>query len=175
MKNMQFLVAVLVSLFLVATVLGENSKPTISIDSAKQTASSTATEDTSEIASKKELSIIGTWAIEPNKHILEGELTFQTDGKYSKTEKGTDSSSATIKGEYEFDNSEQPITLDLCFGKCGGPGSEWTTRFGIMRFLSADKIEIRHSPTDKRPTEFTKERDEYTLILTRKAVSEKKK
>ncbi len=175
MKNMQFLVAMLVSLFLVATVLGENSKPTISIDSAKQTATSTATEDTSDIAVKQDLTIIGTWAIEPSKHILDGELTFQADGKYSKTEMGTDSTSATIQGEYELDMSEQPITLDLCFGKCGGPGSEWTTRFGILRFLSADKIEIRHSPSDKRPKEFSKERDEYTLILTRKAVSEKKK
>ena len=83
-------------------------------------------------------------------------------------EKRTDGMGVGRKGRYELDLSTDPVRIDLCLGNCGEPGSEWTTLFGILRFHTEDRLEIRTSPDSNYPEKFSrKECDKYTMMLTR--------
>ena len=113
-------------------------------------------------------SLIGTWTYVPDKFILDGEITFDEDGIYTKSELDKDSVRAGLTAHYVFDKSAQPYKIQLCLGECGAPGSEWTTSFGIVRFLTADSVEIRFSPDGNYPTEFNPEPDQYTRFMNRK-------
>ena len=111
--------------------------------------------------------IEGTWEIAPNKRASTGSIIFN-DGRYDMNEKFHDGSGVGTKGEYNLNGYVDPTQIDLCLDKCGGDGSEWTTRFGIIRVLSNEKLEIHTSPTDKHPEGFSDDTsDEYTMILTR--------
>ena len=115
----------------------------------------------------KEL-IAGTWEIAPNKRASKGSITFDQGGTYEMNEKLQDGAGVGTKGEYKLDTGVTPEKIDLCLDKCGKPGSEWTTRFGIMRVLPDEKVEIRTSPDGKYPTGFSNDTsEEYTMILTR--------
>lgn len=112
--------------------------------------------------------ILGTWEMVPNKRALKGSITFDQGGTYEMNEKLQDGSGVGTKGEYKLDTGVTPEKIDLCLGKCGKPGSEWTTRFGIMRVLSNEKVEIHTSPNSKYPSEFSNDTsEEFTMILTR--------
>ena len=112
--------------------------------------------------------LIGTWTYVPDKFILDGEITFGEDGVYTKSELDKDSVRAGLTAHYVFDKSAQPYKIQLCLGECGASGSEWTTSFGIVRFLTADSMEIRFSPDGKYPTEFNPEPDQYTRFMNRR-------
>ena len=115
----------------------------------------------------KEL-VAGTWEIAPNRRASKGSITFDQGGTYVMNEKLQDGSGVGTKGEYKLDTSLTPVKIDLCLDKCGKPGSEWNTRFGIMRVLSNKKLEIRTSPDSKYPSGFSNDTsEEYTMILTR--------
>ena len=112
--------------------------------------------------------IAGKWEIAPNKRASKGSITFDKNGSYEMHEQLHDGSGVGTKGEYKLNNNLKPIRIDLCLGKCGKPGSEWTTRFGIIRVLSDGKLEICTSPDGKYPAEFSDDiSDKYTMILTR--------
>ena len=112
--------------------------------------------------------IIGKWEIAPNKRAASGDITFDDKGNYEMNEIFHDGTGVGKKGEYKLNSDVSPVTIDICLGKCGQPGSEWTTYFGILRVLSNDKIEIYTSPTSKYPSDFPDDtKGEYTMILTR--------
>ena len=112
--------------------------------------------------------IVGKWDLAPNKRASKGSITFDKNGTYDLQEKLQDGSGVGTKGEYILMINVAPIKIDLCADKCGKPGSEWTTRFGIIRVLSNEKLEIRTSPDSKHPLSFSDDiSDEYTMILTR--------
>ncbi|MFH2056737.1 MAG: hypothetical protein ABIJ61_12325, partial [bacterium] len=131
--------------------------------------------DSGRVAIAEPPSIVGVWTVVKSENVLEGELTLNEDGSFSKMEMHKDSVRAGMEGKYLFDNTQQPFAIDICLGECGAPGSEWTTTHGILRFLNADRIEIRWSDTDKRPTEFAAEPDYNTVILVRKVMEETEK
>ncbi len=112
--------------------------------------------------------IVGQWKMAPNKRAIEGSIIFLSGGSYEMHEKLVDGSGVGTKGEYKINKDVTPVRIDLCLDKCGKPGSEWTTRFGILRVLSNDKLEIRTSPDQNHPKDFSDDKaEEYTIILTR--------
>ena len=112
--------------------------------------------------------IVGKWEIAPNKRVSKGSITFDKNGSYAMHEQLQDGSGVGTKGEYKLNSNVIPVRIDLCLDKCGKPGSEWTTRFGIIRVLSNEKLEIHTSPDGKYPPDFSDETsNEYTMILTR--------
>jgi len=112
--------------------------------------------------------ILGEWNLEPNKRSTEGSIVFSSSGTYELSEKHHDGVGVGVKGEYRLDAKSSPARIDLCLNKCGGAGSEWTTRFGIIRILSEKKVEIRTSPDANYPSAFSEDKSgEYTMILTR--------
>jgi len=106
-----------------------------------------------------EPSLIGEWTMITADTIPAGSLIVREDGTYTRGD-----NNASVTGPYVLDTSKSPYALDLCLGECGAPGSEWTTLFCIFRFHTADTLELRHSPTDKRYTEFTDKADENTIF-----------
>jgi hypothetical protein len=112
--------------------------------------------------------IVGKWEMAANKRATKGSISFDTNGAYELQESLQDGTEVGAKGEYNLDTSSTPIRIDLCLDKCGKPGSEWTTRFGILRILSGEKMEIRTSPDGKYPSSFSDDtNEEHTMILTR--------
>lgn len=112
--------------------------------------------------------IVGKWEMAANKRASEGSITFDKNGTFGMHEQLQDGSGVGTKGEYKLYNRLKPIRIDICLGKCGKPGSEWTTRFGIIRVLSNGKLEICTSPDGKYPSGFSDDTsDKYTMILTR--------
>ena len=113
--------------------------------------------------------LLGEWKIASNKCTKNGKLTFYKNNKYKIFETDNKGTGSGYTGKYKLNTSTDPVTIDLCLGECGGPGSEWTTRFGILRFISDKKMEIRTSPDSNHPKSFSKDKDEcYTLMLTKK-------
>lgn len=112
--------------------------------------------------------LVGKWEIAPNGRSVSGSIVFSAAGTYEMEEKHTDGTGVGVKGEYKLDTSVSPARIDLCLDKCGQPGSEWTTRFGIIRVLAGGKMEIHTSPDGNYPSVFSDEpADEYTMILTK--------
>ncbi len=112
--------------------------------------------------------ILGKWAIGPNKRSSKGSITFDKNGTYVMHEQLVDGTGVGTKGEYRLDSSVTPAKIDICADKCGMPGSEWTTRFGIIRILSDDKLEIQTSPDSNHPSGFSDDTsDKYKMMLTR--------
>jgi hypothetical protein len=113
--------------------------------------------------------IVGEWTIAPHKGVTSGTIVFSKNGAHATEEKHSDGTGVGRKGEYQLDTSKSPVRIQICTGKCGVPGSEWTTLFGIVQFYSNDKMEIRTSPDSNYPRDFSQNKtDEYTMILTRK-------
>lgn len=112
--------------------------------------------------------IIGKWEIAPNKRAASGDITFYENGNYEINEKFHDGAGVGKKGEYKINSNVSPVTIDICLGKCGNAGAEWTTCFGILRILPDDKLEILTSPDSNYPTSFPDDTEgQYTMILTR--------
>jgi len=112
--------------------------------------------------------IVGTWEMAPNKRASKGSITFDKNGTYEMHEQLQDGTGVGTKGQYILNSNVTPATIDLCLEKCGKPGSEWTTRFAIIRVLPDGKLEIYTSPDDKRPSAFSDDTSgERTMILTR--------
>ncbi|MCD4654042.1 hypothetical protein K8T06_08905 [bacterium] len=128
-----------------------------------------------EDASKKEVLsqditqiIIGKWQIAPNKRAKSGSIVFKTDGHYEMNEKLQDDAGVGTKGEYRLNTKVTPAHIDLCLDKCNQVGSEWTTRFGIIRIVSNDKLEIFTSSDSNHPVAFPDKTDgKYSMILAR--------
>jgi hypothetical protein len=112
--------------------------------------------------------IIGQWTMLDENGNLKVSLIFKDLHTYEMTEYQDGKMRVGRKGEYKLDVTSEPYAIDLCLEKCGAPGSEWVTYFGIMRFLSKDEIEIRTSPTGTRPDDFDAADKEYTMVLARK-------
>ena len=97
-----------------------------------------------------------------------GTIIFNSNGLYEMDEKLQDGDRVGTKGGYKLNQDASPYTIDLCVGQCGAPGSEWTTRFGILRVISNDKIEIRTSPDGNYPVDFSVDpTDKYYMVLSR--------
>jgi len=112
--------------------------------------------------------IIGKWEIASNKRAMSGTIVFDKNGNYDMNEKFHDGSGVGKKGEYKLNCNVSPLTIDICLGECGRPGSEWTTLFGIARVLPDNKLEIYTSPDSNYPTSFPEDKtSEYTMMLTR--------
>jgi hypothetical protein len=113
--------------------------------------------------------ILGEWQLQPNPRATEGSVVFSEKGTYELFERHPDGAGVSTKGQYRLDEKSFPSRIDLCLDKCGKAGSEWTTRFGIIRMLSDGKVEIRTSPDATYPQAFAEDptSDEYTMILTR--------
>ena len=111
--------------------------------------------------------IVGKWEIAPNKRAASGDITFYENGNYEINEKFHDSAGVGKKGEYKLNSNVSPVTIDICLGKCGNAGAEWTTCFGILRVLPNDTLEILTSPDSNYPSSFPDDTSgEYTMILT---------
>lgn len=111
--------------------------------------------------------IVGEWDIAPYNGVVSGKIIFSENGTYETSEKHNDGTGVGKKGQYRVDCSVAPARIDLCLGKCGAPGSEWTTLFCILRFHTDDGLEIRMSPDGNYPQEFSKKGDDYTMMLKR--------
>jgi len=112
--------------------------------------------------------ILGEWQIAENGRAKSGMIIFNSNGLYEMDEKLQDGDRVGTKGGYKLNQDTSPYTIDLCVGQCGAPGSEWTTRFGILRVISNDKIEIRTSPDGNYPVDFSVDpTDKYYMILNR--------
>jgi len=112
--------------------------------------------------------ILGEWKIAENGRAKSGTIIFNSNGLYEMDEKLQDGDRVGTKGGYKLNQDASPYTIDLCVGQCGAPGSEWTTRFGILRVISNDKIEIRTSPDGNYPADFSVDfTDEYYMALSR--------
>ena len=112
--------------------------------------------------------IIGEWTMHDENGNLKVSLIFKDQHNYEMTEARDGEMKVGRKGEYKLDVTSEPYAIDLCLEKCGAPGFEWVTYFGIIRFLSKDEIEIRTSPTGTRPDDFDAADKEYTMILSRR-------
>jgi len=111
--------------------------------------------------------IVGTWAIAPNDRASEGSILFTANGTYEMTERFLDGSGGGTKGDYRLDFESSPAQITLYLGSAAN-ASEWTTRLGIVRALSADAIEVRFSADGNYPTNFGENaQDMQTLMLTR--------
>lgn len=127
-----------------------------------------AQDKTSENADDISRYIVGTWEMTPNEFILSGSIEFRSDGTYEMHQDRSDGG-VTTKGEYRIDGSTDPARIDLCLEKCDAPGSEWTTRFCIVRMLEGDKLEIQSSPDGNYPTDFSEEKDDvHNMVMARK-------
>jgi len=112
--------------------------------------------------------IVGKWSIEPNDRASEGSIVFDASGTYDMSEKFKDGTNAGTKGDYRLDCESSPARIALYLGKFGNDPADLTTRFGIVRALSADTLEIEFSPDGKYPEAFAeKPSGMYTLMLTR--------
>jgi hypothetical protein len=112
--------------------------------------------------------IPGKWNLAPNQRASEGSIDFSAKGTYELYEKHRDGAGVTTKGEYRLNEKVSPVRIDLCVGRCGAPGSEWTTRFGIIRVLPDGKLEIYTSKTEKHPSDFPGDpTGEYSMLLSR--------
>ncbi len=112
--------------------------------------------------------IIGKWEIAPSTCVESGDITFDEFGMYDLNEKYYDGSDGGTEGEYKLNCNVSPAKMCLCLGNCDQPGSEWTTRFGIIRILPDNKLEICTSPDGNYPPDFCDDKmDKYTMILTR--------
>lgn len=134
-------------------------------EEAKSEAGMVKTDEPPEMPLEKTL--LGTWVIDFFGDLPDGGLVFRSDGTYTRSDTDTKGVSSAVTGPYELDTSVEPYALDLCIEKCGGPGSEWTTLFCILRFLPDGTMEIRMSPDGKRPAEFAEKPGENTWLLTR--------
>ncbi|MCK5050116.1 MAG: hypothetical protein KAS53_00145 [Candidatus Cloacimonetes bacterium] len=112
--------------------------------------------------------IIGKWKIAPTTRVASGDITFDKYGMYDLNEKFHDGSGSGTKGEYKINCNVSPAKMCLCLGNCDQPGSELTTRFGIIRILPDNKLEICTSPDGNYPSDFCDDKmSENTMILTR--------
>ena len=115
--------------------------------------------------------ITGQWQMAPNKRAKSGSITFKANGTYVMDERLQDGDRVGKKGQYILYPTAAPTRIDICLMKCGGPGSQYTTSFGIYRFLPDGRLEIRTSPDGKYPTAFNDGadplQDAYTMFLTR--------
>jgi len=112
--------------------------------------------------------IVGKWDIAPNGRASQGSIIFHENNTYELQERHYDGVNVTTNGEYAINSTAKPFKIDLCLEKCGKPGSEWTTRFGIFKVLSDNAIEIRTSADKNYPKEFSDDKtEEYTMRLTR--------
>jgi hypothetical protein len=84
------------------------------------------------------------------------------------SEKFKDGSGGGTKGDYRLDCESSPARIALYLGKFGDDPADLTTRFGIVRALSGDTLEIQFSPDGKYPDRFAENPSGmYTLMLTR--------
>lgn len=112
--------------------------------------------------------IVGKWTIAPNKRATQGTIVFNSNGSYELQEHLADGTGVGTKGGFKLNSRVTPATIDLCLGKCDEPGSEWTTRFGIIRVLPGGQLEIRTSSDGTYPSGFSDDTSaEQTMILTR--------
>ena len=162
MKKYMVIIGVLLLACFTVTVVGQTAdeKPAPKTEQA-------AVDTVKKVEKKAEPTLIGEWTLNPSKYRTKGSITFKDDGTYSKTEWDPDGVGATVTGEYKIDQSKEPYAIDLCLNKCGGPGSEWTTLFGIFKFREDGTVMIITSPDTERPKNFDKEPEMYTMILTR--------
>ncbi|MCF8067336.1 MAG: OmpA family protein [Desulfobacterales bacterium] len=110
----------------------------------------------------------GKWNMTPNKRVKSGTITFYSNGTYLMEERLQDGDGVSRKGEFKVNNQTSPNRIDICLGKCGASGAEYTTGFSIFRFFEGGKLEICSSPDGKYPVRFNDGIvDEYTMILTR--------
>lgn len=167
MKSLR--IVALVSLFLLGalSIHAEEAETPVVEKAEVKTAA-----DSAKVVTAEKPSALGSWIVVASDYILEGDLTLNADGSYEKTEMHKDSVRATVKGKYSFDDSKEPFAIDICLGECGAPGSEWTTTFGILRFLDSGRMEIRWSETGERPAKFAAEPDHNTVIYERLVVEE---
>lgn len=113
--------------------------------------------------------VAGEWEIAENERIKTGHIIFDGKGRYEMHENCQDGTGVAIKGEYRIYQDSEPARIDLCLQDCGNPGSEWTTRFGIIRMKSDDEIEIFTSPDGNYPDDFPGDNtSEYSMMLRRK-------
>lgn len=112
--------------------------------------------------------LIGKWSVADKFGKGDGEAEFKADNTYILTEIHPDGTGVTHKGQYKLDNSQEPFAIDLCVGECGVPGSEWTTTFGILRFISENEAEIHFDPSGQRPASFDNAEKGNTHSMTRK-------
>jgi len=113
--------------------------------------------------------LLGEWEMASNECTKDGKLTFYKNNKYKIFQTDNKGTGSGYTGKYILNATTGPVTIDLCLGECGRPGSEWTTRFGILRFVSDNKMEIRTSPNSNYPKSFSKDKNEcHTLMLTKK-------
>jgi len=113
-------------------------------------------------------SVEGKWQMAPNKRVKAGTMTFFNNNKYLMEENLQDGDRVSKKGEYKINKQVSPPRIDICLMKCGIPGSEYTTSFGIFRFLPNGNLEIRSSPDGKYPKQFSNNsKDGYTMLLTK--------
>jgi hypothetical protein len=102
----------------------------------------------------------------PTKRVKSGTMTFYKNNTYLMEEDLQDGDRVSKKGEYKINKQTSPPRIDICLMKCGIPGSEYTTSFGIYRFLPDGRLEIRSSPDEKYPTAFKDgPPDEYTMVM----------
>lgn len=121
-----------------------------------------------QVQKSKTDTIEGKWQLSPNKRVKSGTITFYGNHTYLLEENLQDGDKISRKGEYKINSKTSPARIDICLGKCGIPGSEYTTGFGIFRFLPGGKLEIRSSPDGKYPSQFDNSKaDEYTMIMMR--------
>jgi hypothetical protein len=112
--------------------------------------------------------IQGKWNIAPNKRLTQGAIEFKANRTYVLKEKHHDKTWVTTKGQYNLQPALKPMRIDICLNRCGGPGSEWTTRFGIIRFQSADHAQIFTSRDKNYPSDFPSDtQNQYFMDLTR--------
>ena len=100
--------------------------------------------------------IIGHWSIAANQARTKGTLIFNDNGTYERIETDKNNSSHSVKGPYKINEMQDPCAIDLCLDKCGGPGSEWTTMFGILRFLDDGQWKSSSHPAVKDLRHFPK-------------------
>jgi hypothetical protein len=111
--------------------------------------------------------LLGEWTIPGKDGLPDGEAVFRSDGTYDLKEHRDANLAVTLSGRYKLDAAQEPFAVDLCVGECGVPGSEWTTTFGLLRFLSDDEVEILYDPNGKRPAAFPESDEGNVLHLIR--------
>jgi hypothetical protein len=112
--------------------------------------------------------LLGEWTVADKFGKGDGEAEFKADNTYILTEIHPDGIKVTHKGQYKLDISKDPYTIDLCVGECGVPGSEWTTTFGILKFISDNEAAIHFDSSGQRPASFDGIDSRNTHRMTRK-------